>query len=523
MEGGGDDVGNTTQQHPIPMAAGSRRLPNLLQSVNLKHVKLGYHYLITHFLTLLLIPFMALILVKASQTNPDDVLELWTHLTQYDSVGVLVCSAALVFVSTVYFRSRPRPVYLVDFACFRAPDELRVPMSKFLECSRRAGDFDESALEFQRKILERSGMGDETRAPAPMHSLSRWSPSVGMAREESELAMFGAVDALFKNMNSARVKPKDIGVLVVSCSTFSPTPSLSAMIVNRYKLRGNVKSFNLGGMGCSAGVIAVDLARDILQVHGGTYALVVSTENITQNWYFGNKKSMLITNCLFRMGAAAVLLSNKPSDRARSKYKLVHVVRTHRGADDRAFRCIKQEEDETGMAGFSLPRDLMTIAGDALKTNITTLGPLVLHYQREAPLLRQPRRQKDNKLQINQALYPRFQAGVRALLHPRWGKSRDRRGGEEPPASPRRRGSLVEASRMTLHRFGNVSASSIWYEVAYIESKGRMRKGDRVWQIALGSGFKCNSAVWVAVRDVEPSPGSAWKDCITRYPAQLPP
>ena len=60
-----------------------------------------------------------------------------------------------------------------------------------------------------------------------------------------------------------------------------------------------------------AGVIAVDLARQTLQVVPNTYALVVSTENITQNWYHGNQKSMLIPNTIFRMGAAAVLLTNK--------------------------------------------------------------------------------------------------------------------------------------------------------------------------------------------------------------------
>ena len=48
-------------------------------------------------------------------------------------------------------------------------------------------------------------------------------------------------------------------------------------------------------------------------------ALVVSTENITQNWYFGNDRSMLIPNCLFRVGGAAMLLSNKRSDRRRAK------------------------------------------------------------------------------------------------------------------------------------------------------------------------------------------------------------
>ena len=29
----------------------------------------------------------------------------------------------------------------------------------------------------------------------------------------------------------------------------------------------------------------------------------------------------------------------------------------------------------------------------------------------------------------------------------------------------------------------------------------RLRKGDRIWQIAFGSGFKCNSAVWQCLRN----------------------
>ncbi|XP_040987670.1 3-ketoacyl-CoA synthase 10-like [Juglans microcarpa x Juglans regia] len=74
--------------------------------------------------------------------------------------------------------------------------------------------------------------------------------------------MFGALDELFKK---TRVRPKDIGVWVVNCSIFNPTPSLSAMIINHYKMRGNILSYKLGGMGCSARIIAVDLARDMLQ------------------------------------------------------------------------------------------------------------------------------------------------------------------------------------------------------------------------------------------------------------------
>ena len=39
--------------------------------------------------------------------------------------------------------------------------------------------------------------------------------------------------------------------------------------------------------------------------------LIVNHENITQNWYVGNDRSMLVCNCLFRVGGAAVLLSNR--------------------------------------------------------------------------------------------------------------------------------------------------------------------------------------------------------------------
>ncbi|TKY74695.1 3-ketoacyl-CoA synthase 11 [Spatholobus suberectus] len=136
------------------------------------------------------------------------------------------------------------------------------------------------------------------------------------ARKEAEVVMFGAVDELFEK---TRVKPKDIGILIVNCSLFNPTTSLSAMVINHYKLRGNMLSYNLGGMGCSSGLIYIDLAKDLLQVHPNSLALVICKENITLNWYFGNDRSMLVSNCLFRMGGAAILLSNESWDRSRSK------------------------------------------------------------------------------------------------------------------------------------------------------------------------------------------------------------
>ena len=47
---------------------------------------------------------------------------------------------------------------------------------------------------------------------------------------------------------------------------------------------------------------------------------------------------MLITNCIFRLGAVALMVSNHPADRAMAKYKLKHMVRTHLGAHDEAYK-----------------------------------------------------------------------------------------------------------------------------------------------------------------------------------------
>ncbi|KAH9764706.1 3-ketoacyl-CoA synthase 20 [Citrus sinensis] len=469
-------VDQKNKPNPNPEAEGrgnnNNKLPNFLLSVRLKYVKLGYHYIISNALYLLLVPILIISSAHLSTLSVQDIVQLWNQL-RYNLVTVTVCSSLMVFLGTLYFMSRPRKVYLVDFACYKPEPERQCTREIFMERSEQIGCFSEENLAFQKKILERSGLGQHTYFPEAVLRVPP-NPCMAEARNEAEMVMFGAIDEL---LSKTGVKAKDIGILVVNCSLFCPTPSLSAMIVNHYKLRGNITSYNLGGMGCSAGLISIDLAKQLLQVHPNSYALVVSMENITLNWYFGNDRSMLVSNCLFRMGGAAILLSNRSSDRRRSKYQLIHTVRTHKGADDKCYNCVFQREDDTKRVGVSLSKDLMAVAGEALKTNITTLGPIVLPIAVLDEL--------EKNLELSE-----------------W---------------------HMEPSRMTLYRFGNTSSSSLWYELAYSEAKGRMRKGDRTWQIAFGSGFKCNSAVWQALRTINPAKEkNPWIDEIHEFPVHVP-
>ncbi|PIN15242.1 Very-long-chain 3-oxoacyl-CoA synthase [Handroanthus impetiginosus] len=505
----------------------SYKLPDFLNNIKLTHIKLGYHYLISYLLTLGLVPLIIILITQAKQVTPDDLRQLQIQF-QYNLMSVIICFSLLVFGSTFYILTRPRPVYLVDFSCYRPLDNLKVPFQFFIDRIRAAGSFYESSIEFQRKILERSGLGGETYLPKAMHLVPP-KPNMQAAREEAEEVIFGVLDNLFAN---TKIKPKEIEISVVISSLFNPTTSLSSMIlfnpttslssmilfnpttslssmiINKYKLNGDIKSFNLGGMGCGAGIMAIDLAKDLLQVHRNTYAVVVSTENITQNLYLGIKKSMLIPNCLFRLGGAAILLSNKSSEMKRSKYKLLRIVRTHKGANDQAFQCVYQQQDNDVKIGVSLSKDLMATAGEALKTNITTLGPLVLPMSEQILFLamfviKEVFNKKvknyvpDFKLALDHLC---IHAGGRAVI------DELERNLELTPVH-------VEASKMSLLRFGNTSSSSIWYELGFIEAKGRTKGGHRVWQIAFGRA-------WEAIRDVEGSKNGAWEDCIDDYPVE---
>ncbi|KAE8807615.1 3-ketoacyl-CoA synthase 11-like [Hordeum vulgare] len=476
--------------------------------------RLLYHRLVCRLPHLLAVTL--LLVVAPPLVSTLSIAALWSEARANAAVLVAAC-AGCVAAAYAYAVSRPRPVYLVDMAGYKPGPAHEATRAQAIRQFGLAGGFDDESMSFQKRMMERSGLGEATHFPASLMSIPV-DMCLQTARDESEAVVFGVVDELLAKTG---VRAQDIGVVIANSSLYSPTPSFVSLIVNRYRLRHDIVSHNLSGMGCSAGIIAIDLAKHLLQVHPDTYALVVSTENITLNAYLGNNRPMLVTNTLFRVGGAAVLLSNRRRERARAKYQLIHTVRTHRGASDRSYGCVTQEEDEAGHVGVSLSKELMSVAGEALRTNITTLGPLVLPLSEQLRFLATVVLKRVFRADVKPHI-PDFtlaldhfciHAGGRGVL-------------DELERSLKLSAWHMEPSRMTLYRFGNTSSSSLWYELAYCEAKGRIKKGDRVWQIAFGSGFKCNSAVWKALRPVDAvavgDSGSPWAQDVDVLPVHVP-
>jgi len=431
------------------------------------------------------------------------------------TVLLLAHAAAYLAWQAVSRRRRAR-CYLLDYACHKPSDDRKVTTETagaVIERNKRLGL---SEYRFLLKVIVNSGIGEHTYCPRNVLEGREERPTLGDALEEMDDLFADAVAAVLAKTG---VAARDVDLVVLNVGSFAPAPSLVSRVVRRFGMREDVMAYNLSGMGCSAGLIAVDLARNVMLTRPRTMALVVTSESCAPNWYVGTDKSMMLGNCLFRCGGAAALLTNDPAFRARAKMELRCLVRANIAAHDDAHAAAVHREDADGRLGVSLSKALPKAAVRAFTENLQRLAPRILPARELARFA--CRRLARKLLRCKAAAAaggpnPKidFKSGVdHFCLHP---------GGTAVIEAVRKSLGLsahdVEPARMTLHRWGNTSASSLWYVLSYMEAKRRLKRGDRVLMLTFGSGFKCNSCYWEVSRDL--ADAGAWEDCIAEYPPE---
>ncbi|XP_042501732.1 3-ketoacyl-CoA synthase 12-like [Macadamia integrifolia] len=401
--------------------------------------------------------------------------------------------------------------YILHYECFKPSGDRKVDTEFCGNIILRNKNLGINEYKFLLRAIVSSGIGEETYAPRNVISGREESPTLLDGISEMEEFFYDTLDKLFHRTG---VPPSEIDILVVNVSLFSPEPSLAARIINRYKMREDIKVFNISGMGCSASLISINIVQNIFKTYKKAFAVVVTSESISPNWYSGNDKSMILANCLFRCGGCSVLLTNNQSLCHRAMFRLRCLVRTHLGASDEAHESALQKEDNQGRPGFHLSKNLPKAATRAFFKNLRELAPKVLPLRE---LLRyfivsQLRRAGTSSSGNKAVPTVNFKTGIdHFCLHT---------GGKAVIDGVGKSLGLTEydlqPARMTLRRFGNTSASSLWYVLGYMEANKRLKKGNKVLMISFGSGFKCNSCVWEVMRDLED--GNVWEDCIANYP-----
>ncbi|KAJ9525632.1 FAE1/Type III polyketide synthase-like protein-domain-containing protein [Haematococcus lacustris] len=388
-------------------------------------------------------------------------------------------------------------LYLLDHCCYQPPEECRVVLK---ECEEHGKDwpmYSEDMKDFMLKVFVKSGIGMEsTFLPKAIHPKHTSEPTNDMtsAMKEAEMVMGGAFSDLLQRTG---LRPNDIDILVTCSSIFCPTPSLASMLVNKFKLRTDIQSYHLGGMGCGTGVVGMNLIRDLLKARPNSVAVFVPAEITTYCFYPGKEKSRMVANVIFRMGGAAIALTNKPSLRSRAKYELVAASRVHTGADDDAYGCMSWGPDKAGINGVYLGFNVVDAAGKAIKAVMTDIAPRIMTWGQYGAAA-------SNIIQRN------VLGKEVAPYAPDWTKSVDHfalhAGGYAVLKGLQAGLSLPSAAMLPsfagLREYGNTSCSTTWYSMAYIETCQGVLKNQRVLQLGVGGGMKAGVNVWRALRDI---------------------
>ncbi|XP_022747554.1 3-ketoacyl-CoA synthase 19-like [Durio zibethinus] len=427
------------------------------------------------------------------------------------TICLLIVFCVISYFYQRFFQMRNQCCYMLAYECYKATDDRKLDSEACVRVVMRNKNLGLDQYRFLLQTMVNSGLGEETYGPRNVLAGREETPTLEDAQAEMDEIMFDTLDKLFAKSG---VSPSEIDILIVDVSLFAPAPSLTARIINRYKMRDDIKAFSLSGMGCSASMVAVDLVQHLFKTYKNAFAIVVSTETIGPHWYCGKEKSMMLSNCLFRSGGCSVLLTNKRSLKHQALMKLSHSVRTNISSNDEAYGCCIQIEDEQGYEGFLLTRSLTKAAAKALTMNLKVLVPKILPIRellRFAIVSLSKRKSKSSTPESARAGL-NLKTGIEHFcIHP---------GGRAVIDGLGKSLGLseydLEPARMALHRFGNTSAGGLWYVLGYMEALKRLKKSDRILMISLGAGFMCNNCVWEVMKDLVDA--NVWEDSLDRYP-----
>ncbi len=165
-----------------------------------------------------------------------------------------------------------------------------------------------------RKLLSgNNGIESRYLALDVLDEVNDFNPDALQRRYERNAPSL-AIRAARHAMADASVRAQDIDGVIVSTCTGYLCPGLSTYMVEGLGLRSDVVTLDLVGNGCGAALPNLHMAHALLTAKGCERILSVCVEICSAAFYLDNDPGVLVSACLFGDGAAAAVVSLKPSN-----------------------------------------------------------------------------------------------------------------------------------------------------------------------------------------------------------------
>lgn len=190
-----------------------------------------------------------------------------------------------------------------------------------------------------------------------------------LAEKHRALAISSGRSVVERALQEADIQAEDIDYIVCVTSTGFLCPGLSAHLTKQAKLRPDVHRLDVVGMGCNAGLNALQPLVNYLSLSQSGYGLLVCAEICSASYVFDMTMRTAVVNSLFGDGVAAAVIGFD-KDQAKSRGPEIHGFVSHILTD--RIDAMRFDYDR-GRYSFFLDRDIPYVIGENAEIPINRL------------------------------------------------------------------------------------------------------------------------------------------------------
>ncbi len=142
--------------------------------------------------------------------------------------------------------------------------------------------------------------------------------SLELAAKHRREAMVIGREAVGHALGALGLAASDVNYLVCVTTTGFLCPGLTAHFIAELGFRRDVHRVDVVGMGCNAGLNALQPLADFCAMHPGRIGVQLCVEVCSAAYVFDMTMRTSVVNCLFGDGAAAAVLCAAPEERAEA-------------------------------------------------------------------------------------------------------------------------------------------------------------------------------------------------------------